>query len=140
MNLPEQPRADLISVSEVPTIIQRIRGGRRISRCTAWRWATRGCRGRKLWAQWTGGGLETTEAAVRDFLERCERIERPKPKKRGPKGRKGAFEQAMRVLREVGSVASEPYSSGRRRGSFRRPCGGHGQRGGSARKSNRDAK
>lgn len=93
--------AQRIPITDVPRVIQRIRGGRRVSRQTAWRWATKGVRGIRLWSQWTGGILETTEAAVGEFLERSGRRERPKLRQRGGR-RKEAIAQAWRVLKKFG--------------------------------------
>ncbi|MGA7702566.1 MAG: DUF1580 domain-containing protein [Thermoguttaceae bacterium] len=45
------------------------RGGKRISVCTLWRWATTGCRGVKLETIMAGGSRATSLEAIERFFE-----------------------------------------------------------------------
>jgi hypothetical protein len=57
-----------ISMNEGAAYWARITGAPRPHRCTLIRWATKGCRGKRLQAEPLAGRWFTTEPAIDDFL------------------------------------------------------------------------
>jgi hypothetical protein len=58
----------LTAATKLPCFGNR-RGGKRISVCTLWRWATAGCRGVKLETIMAGGSRATSFEAIERFFE-----------------------------------------------------------------------
>jgi hypothetical protein len=76
---------DVFPLTEVPEVVARLRGGRRVNLATVHRWTMAGCRGRKLEFLQVGGTRCTSLQALQRFFAGTTAADRgPEGRGRGP--------------------------------------------------------
>jgi hypothetical protein len=92
-------------LGDVPKHLSIIRGGKKLHKATAFRWAARGIRGVKLETIRVGGSLCTTLRALQEFCERLSQTDgqpAAMPSIRTPAARARALAKAEAELTRLG--------------------------------------